>query len=49
VLADRTNLDARYRRRLPLYRLAHVSISADALRPEEVADAILEAASAAGL
>jgi len=41
VLADRPNLEARYQRRLPLYRLAHVSIAVDALTPEEVADAVL--------
>lgn len=44
ILADRANLEARYLRRLPLYRLAHVSISVDALTPDEVADAILNAA-----
>ncbi len=43
VLADRANLEARYRRRLPLYRSAHVSIIADALSPEEVVDAVLGA------
>jgi shikimate kinase len=44
VLADRANLAARYERRLPLYRGAHVSIAADRLTPEEVAEAILQAA-----
>ncbi len=44
VLADRANLAARYERRLPLYRTAHVSIAVDALRPEQVADAVLSAA-----
>jgi shikimate kinase len=44
VLADRANLEARYRRRLPLYRTAHVSISADQMTPDEVAEAILRAA-----
>lgn len=43
VFADRANLEARYQRRLPLYREAHLSIVADALTPEEVADAVLEA------
>ncbi len=44
VLADQANLASRYQRRLPLYRLAHVSIRADALTPEEVAQAVLRAA-----
>jgi shikimate kinase len=43
VLADRANLEARYQRRLPLYRSAHVSIPADALTPAEVAEAIMRA------
>jgi len=43
VLADRANLEIRYARRLPLYREAHVSVAADALTPEEVADAVLTA------
>lgn len=41
VFADQANLAPRYERRLPLYRMAHLSISVDALTPEEVADAIL--------
>jgi len=41
VLADQANLAARYQRRLPLYRTAHVSISVDALTPEQVVEAIL--------
>ena len=44
ILADQSNLAARYQRRLPLYRTAHVSISVDTLSPEQVADAILQAA-----
>ena len=44
VLADQANLARRYERRLPLYRTAHVSISADALTPEQVVDAVLQAA-----
>ena len=44
VLADEANLEARYERRLPLYRMAHVSIPVDALTPEEVAEAIVRAA-----
>lgn len=43
VLADQTNLGARYERRLPLYRTAHLSIAVDELTPEQVADAILRA------
>ena len=43
VLADQVNLASRYERRLPLYREAHVSIPADALSPEQVVEAILEA------
>jgi shikimate kinase len=41
ILADQTNLAARYNRRLPLYRMAHLSIAVDELTPEQVADAIL--------
>ena len=44
VLADQANLAARYQRRLPLYRTAHVSIPVDALTPEQVADAVVRAA-----
>lgn len=44
ILADQANLAARYARRLPLYRTAHVTITADALTPEQVVDAVLEAA-----
>ena len=44
VLADEANLAARYERRLPLYHLAHVTIVADALTPEQVTHAIVEAA-----
>ncbi|UWZ81666.1 shikimate kinase [Occallatibacter riparius] len=43
VLADRANLAARYERRLPLYRAAHVSIAADRLTPEQVTDAVVQA------
>ncbi len=43
VLADQANLASRYERRLPLYRTAHVSIASDALTPEQVVDAVLEA------
>jgi shikimate kinase len=44
VLADQANLSARYERRLPLYRMAHISIATDALTPEQVVDAVLAAA-----
>lgn len=43
VLADHANLTARYERRLPLYRMAHVSVTADDLSPEQVVDGVLEA------
>ncbi len=46
VLADKANLAGRYARRLPLYRMAHVSIAVDALTPLEVADAVIQAAQA---
>ena len=44
ILADQANLASRYQRRLPLYRKAHVSISVDALSPQQAADAVLQAA-----
>lgn len=44
VLADRVNLAARYQRRLPLYRTAHLSIRADDLTPQKIAEAVLHAA-----
>ena len=44
VLADEANLKHRYERRLPLYRMAHVSILVDALTPEQVVEAIVRAA-----
>jgi shikimate kinase len=44
ILADHANLATRYERRLPLYRMAHVSIRVDSLTPEQVVDAILRAA-----
>ncbi len=43
VLADQANLVSRYERRLPLYRMAHVSIAVDTLTPEQVVAAIVEA------
>ena len=44
ILADEANLAGRYRRRLPLYRMAHVSIPVDSLTPDEVAESVLRAA-----
>lgn len=41
VLADRANLETRYRRRLPLYRTAHINLVVDTLTPEQVAAEIL--------
>jgi shikimate kinase len=41
VLADEANLAGRYERRLPLYRMAHVSLAVDRLTPDEVAEAIV--------
>lgn len=43
ILADQANLASRYQRRLPLYRMAHVSIAVDALTPTEVVEAIFRA------
>lgn len=44
VLADQANLTARYQRRLPLYRTAHITIRADDKTPKQVSDAVLLAA-----
>jgi shikimate kinase len=44
ILADQANLARRYGFRLPLYRTAHLSIPVDALTPDEVVNAILNAA-----
>ncbi len=44
VLADEANLRGRYERRMPLYRMAHVSIHVDTLTPEQVMEAIVRAA-----
>lgn len=44
ILADQANLATRYQRRLPLYRMAHVTIPVDALTPDEAVEAILHAA-----
>lgn len=44
ILADQANLEARYQRRLPLYRMAHISIPVEALLPEQAVEQILRAA-----
>ncbi len=44
VLADHGNLAARYERRLPLYRTAHVSLRTDLLTPQQVSEAVIRAA-----
>jgi shikimate kinase len=44
VLADQAKLASRYERRLPFYRMAHVSLHVDTLTPDEVAEAIVRAA-----
>ncbi len=43
ILADQANLAARYQRRLPLYRTAHVSIPVDTMTPDQVVDAVIRA------
>jgi shikimate kinase len=43
ILADEANLVNRYNRRLPLYRMAHVSLAVDELTPEQVVEAIVRA------
>jgi len=43
VLADEANLEARYQRRLPLYRMAHLSIATDPLTSEQVVEAVIAA------
>ena len=43
VLADEAHLAARYQRRLPLYRMAHLSIATDPLTSEQVAEAVIAA------
>ncbi|HEU4981885.1 MAG TPA: shikimate kinase [Acidobacteriaceae bacterium] len=42
VLADREGLRRRFEARLPHYRDAHVTVSTSGMRPEQVADEILE-------
>ncbi len=49
VLADEARLTARYERRLPLYREAHVTVIVEELTPEQVTDAVHRAAADNGL
>ncbi len=49
VLADEVNLKARYDRRLPLYRAAHVTVVVDTLTREEAAEAVHRATADHGL
>lgn len=42
ILRDAANLDARYQKRLPLYRLAHVNVCVDDYSPARVVDLVLE-------
>ena len=44
VLADQANLTARYERRLPLYRKAHLTIAADLASPRRLAETIVRSA-----
>jgi shikimate kinase len=44
ILADRANLAARYEKRLPLYRLAHVTVKVDGLKVEEAVSEVLHSA-----
>jgi shikimate kinase len=44
VLADQANLIARYERRLPLYRKAHLTIAADLASPRRLAATIVQTA-----
>jgi shikimate kinase len=41
VMQDQADLEARYHRRLPLYRQSHLTIAVDSLSPEAVAAAVL--------
>lgn len=44
VLADRVNLEARYKKRLPLYEESHCSIAVDHLSPRQAVEAVMELA-----
>ena len=41
ILQDEANLEARYNRRLPLYRQSHVTIAVDSHSPDALVDALL--------
>jgi shikimate kinase len=43
ILRDREHLEARYRRRLPLYRESHMGVMVDSLAPSGVVEAIVAA------
>lgn len=43
AVADRSAIQARYARRLPLYREAHHTVPVDSLAPEAVVDAVIRA------
>jgi shikimate kinase len=43
ILADQANLEARYQRRLQLYRMAKISVKVDTLLPEQAVEEILRA------
>jgi len=49
VLADEARLAARYEKRIPLYREAHVTVVVDKLTPEEAAEAVHRASAENGL
>jgi shikimate kinase len=49
VLADEARLAARYEKRMPLYREAHVTIVVDEMTPEQVAEAVHRASAEKGL
>lgn len=46
ILADQANLASRFERRMPLNRMAHISIAVDRRTPRQVADEILRATNA---
>lgn len=47
VLQDQAHLESRYRRRLPLYRQAHLTIAVDSLSQDQVVNAVIDALVAA--
>lgn len=42
ILQDKANLEARYLRRLPLYRQAHLTLAVDTFGPDAAVEAILD-------